>query len=237
MSTPYAPRRAAELAEERALFARYRRCRDPALRESLVERSLPLARHLAARYDAPGHADDDVVQVASLALVKAVDRFEPDRGVAFSTYAVPTIVGEIKRYFRDQTWDVHVSRDLRERAMRAMRDDAESPDIDARRAAIAYRAASLDAPQRGCDGADVTLGETIGYDDERLATAEQRADLSGLVACLSPRERAVLRLRFEHDLTQAEIAGLLGVSQLHVSRILRRALERLRKLDERPPRA
>ena len=235
MSTAHAPPRAAALAEERALFAQYRRRPDPALRERLVERSLPLARHLAARYHAPGHSYDDVFQVACLALVKAVDRFEPDRGVAFSTYAVPTVVGEIKRYFRDQTWDVHVGRDLRERAVRAMRALPETADIDALRAAAAYRAISLDAPQRGGDEGALTLAETIGDDDDRLATAEQRADLSGLVACLTPREQAVLRLRFERDLTQLEIAGVLGISQLQVSRILRGALERLRKLDAHPP--
>jgi RNA polymerase sigma-B factor len=234
MGIAHAPRSAAALAEELALFTRYRRSPDPALREQLVERSLPLARHLAARYDAPGHSYDDVFQVACLALVKAVDRFEPDRGVAFSTYAVPTVVGEIKRYFRDQTWDVHVSRDLRDRAVRAMRALPETADVDALRAAAAYRATSLDAPQRG-DDPGPTLVESIGYDDERLAAVEQRADLSGLVACLSPRERAVLRLRFEQDLTQSQIAGVLGISQLHVSRILRGALERLRELEAHPP--
>lgn len=237
MRTAPAPRRAAALAEERALFARYRSRPDPALRERLVERSLPLARHLAARYEAPGQSGDDVFQVACLALVKAVDRFEPDRGVAFSTYAVPTIVGEIKRYFRDQTWDVHVARDLRERAVRAVRAVPESADPETLRAAGAYRAASLDAPPRAGEGADVTLAETIGYDDERLAAVEQRADLSCLVACLSARERAVLRLHFERDLTQAEIAGVLGISPLRVARILRGALEHLRTLGEHPPAA
>jgi RNA polymerase sigma-B factor len=250
-------RRADALAEERALFARYRRRPDPALRDHLVERFLPLARHLAARYDLQGHSYDDVFQVACLALVKAVDRFDPDRGAAFSSYAVPTVVGEIKRYYRDQTWAVHVTRELQERALRVARavpDVArrlgrqptvaevatavgctEDEALDALRAATAYRAASLDAPQRADDdGSAITLSETIGYEDDRLATVEQRADLSDLVDRLSARERTVVRLRFERDLTQSEIADVLGLSQLHVSRILREAIERLRRLDAHP---
>jgi RNA polymerase sigma-B factor len=238
--------------DERALFARHRREPDPALREALVERFLPLARQLALRYDGPGHAFEDVFQVACLALVKAVDRFEPDRGVAFSSYAVPTVLGEIKRYFRDQTWAVHVARDLQERSLRVSSavDDlaarlgrpptiaelagetrcSEEEVLEALEVASAHRAASLDAPQRADEEGDVALGETIGDDDERLATAEQRADLSVLVGRLGARERTALQLRFEQDLTQAEIAAVLGVSQMQVSRILRRSLERLRRL-------
>ena len=239
--------------DERALFARHRRHPDPALRAALVERFLPLARQLALRYDGPAHAYEDVFQVACLALVKAVDRFEPDRGVAFSSYAVPTVLGEIKRYFRDQTWAVHVTRDLQERCLRVSRtvDDlaarlgraptiaelagatgcSEEEVLEALDVASAHRAASLDAPQRAEDEADVALGETIGGDDELLATAEQRADLEVLVGRLGAHERAALRLRFECDLTQSEIAAVLGVSQMQVSRILRRALERLRRLQ------
>jgi RNA polymerase sigma-B factor len=239
--------------DERALFARHRRDPDPVLRAALVERFLPLARQLALRYDGPAHAFEDVFQVACLALVKAVDRFEPDRGVAFSSYAVPTVLGEIKRYFRDQTWAVHVARDLQERCLRVSRtvDDlaaglgrpptiaelagatgcTEEEVLEALDVASAHRAASLDAPQRAEDEADVALGETIGGDDELLATAEQRADLEVLVGRLGERERAALRLRFECDLTQSEIAAVLGVSQMQVSRILRRALERLRRLQ------
>src|SRR3954454_2768674 len=254
-------RRADALAEERELFARYRRRPDPALRDHLVERFLPLARHLAARYDRHGHSHDDVFQVACVALVKAVDRFEPDRGVAFSSYAVPTVVGEIKRYFRDQTWAVHVARDLQERCLRvsSAADDvaarigrpptiaelaretrcSEEEVLEALEVASAHRAASLDAPQRADDDADLALAETIGGDDDRLAVAEHRADLSVLVGRLGARERMVLRLRFEDDLTQAEIAALMGVSQMQLSRLLRRALERLRRLHglEWAPRA
>jgi RNA polymerase sigma-B factor len=238
--------------DERALFARHRRDPDPALREALVERFLPLARQLALRYDGPGHSHEDVFQVACLALVKAVDRYEPDRGVAFSSYAVPTVLGEIKRWFRDQTWAVHVARELQERALRVSRavDDlaarlGRAPTIvevaaetrcsteevlEALAAAGAHRAASLDAPARAEDEAETALGETIGAADDRLAVAELRADLAALVAHLPAHERTALRLRFEADLTQAEIAALLGVSQMQVSRVLRRALERLRRL-------
>jgi RNA polymerase sigma-B factor len=245
--------------DERALFARHRRDPDPAVREALVERFLPLARQLALRYDGPAHAYEDVFQVACLALVKAVDRFEPERGVAFSSYAVPTVLGEIKRWFRDQTWAVHVARDLQERSLRvaSTRDDlgarlGRPPTVDevaraascradevleALRAAGAHRAASLDAPRTGGgeDDAEIALGDTLGGEDERLATAEQRADLEALVGRLGAHERAALRLRFEHDLTQAEIAAALCVSQMQVSRLLRRALERLRRLHGLDP--
>jgi RNA polymerase sigma-B factor len=238
--------------DERALFARHRREPDPAVREALVERFLPLARQLALRYDGAGHATEDVFQVACLALVKAVDRFEPERGVAFSSYAVPTIVGEIKRWFRDQTWAVHVTRDLQERTLRVGRavDDlgarggrpptvaevaaetrcSAEEVLEALEAAAAHRAASLDAPTRADDDVDVALGDTLGEDDERFARVEQRADLAVLVSRLGPVDRRALTLRFGEDLTQAEIAALLGVSQMQVSRVLRRALERLRLL-------
>jgi RNA polymerase sigma-B factor len=245
--------------DERALFARHRRDPDPALREALVERFLPLARQLALRYDGPSHSHEDVFQVACLALVKAVDRYEPDRGVAFSSYAVPTVLGEIKRWFRDQTWAVHVARELQERALRVSSavDDlaarlgraptiAEVADevrctseevLEALAVTGAHRAASLDAPTRADDETEIALGETLGAADDGLAVAELRADLSALVARLPAGERTALRLRFEHDMTQAEIAAILGVSQMQVSRVLRRALERLRRLHgvESPP--
>jgi RNA polymerase sigma-B factor len=239
--------------DERALFARHRRHPDPALRAALVERFLPLARRLALRYDGPSHSHEDVFQVACLALVKAVDRYEPDRGVAFPSYAVPTVLGEIKRWFRDQTWAVHVARGLQERALRVSSavDDlaarlGRAPTIaevaaetrcsteevlEALEVTGAYRAASLDAPTRADDEAEIALGETIGAADDGLAAAELRADLEALVARLSAHERTALRLRFEHDMTQAEIAAILGVSQMQVSRVLRRALERLRRLQ------
>jgi RNA polymerase sigma-B factor len=223
------------------------------LREQLVERFLPLARHVARCFEPSGHSREDLVQVACVALIKAVDRLEPERGVAFSSYAVPTMVGEMKRYVRDTAWAVHVPRTLQERSARTTIAEAElrrglgrRPTVaeiavalacradevrEALAVAEAHRAASLDGPAAGDDGG--LLGATIGYDDERLATAERRADLEPLVGCLGPAERAALWLRYDCDLTRSEIGAVLGLSPLEVAQVLRRALERLRALQER----
>jgi RNA polymerase sigma-B factor len=238
---------------DRRLFARWRNERDPLDRDAIVERFLPLARQLAARYQRPGEPFDDVFQVACFGLVKAVDRFDAARGVAFSSYAVPTITGEIKRHFRDRAWAVRVPRDLQELALRVervvsdlTRDHGHAPTVDdvalamgieaeevleAMQAAGAYRATSLDTPRPGGDEeAGASLGDTVGLVEEGYDRAEQRAMLSALVRTLSPREREVLRLRFEHDLTQAQIGDLVGVSQMQVSRVLRHAIAKLRQL-------
>lgn len=242
-----------EPADEVALFARHRRAADPRSRDELVERFLPLARRLARRYDATGRCFDDLYQVACLALVNAVDRYDPSRGVAFSSYAVPTVIGEIKHYFRDQTWAVHLPRDLQERSLRVrdlvadvgcrlgrrptvaeIADAAGWSDeavLEAMAAASAYSATSLEAPKAACAEDEVTLGETIGYEDERFSRIEQRADLAALVDRLPLQDRTALTLRFQRELTQAEIADVLGISQIQVARILRRALERLRALE------
>jgi RNA polymerase sigma-B factor len=217
-----------------------------------VERYLPLARHLALRYVRAGQSVDDVFQVACLALVKAIDRFDPDRGVAFSSYAVPTVLGEVKRYFRDTTWAVHVPRDLQENSLRIGRavselasrlgrqptveevarflGCAEDEVLEGLQATEGYRATSLDCARRGDDQAHATLGETIAYDDQRFDTVERRADLSALTCRLSAKEQAALWLRFDLGLTQSEIGRVLGVSQVEVSRILRRAFAHLRAL-------
>jgi len=219
-----------------------------------VERFLPLARHLAARYQRADEPFDDVFQVACYALVKAVDRFDLQRGVAFSSYAVPTISGEIKRYFRDRTWAVRVPRDLQELALRVDRVigelshhrrqptveeiaraiDCEPEDVlDAMEASSAYRATSLDTPRPSVDdAAGETLGEALGTADDGFARAEQRALLDALLRSLTKREREVLRLRFEEDLTQADIGEHIGVSQMQVSRVLRQAIARLRTIAE-----
>jgi RNA polymerase sigma-B factor len=247
-----APPAVSHRADERALFARHRRRPEPALRDALVARYLPLARQVAARYSRSHEAYDDVFQVAALALVKAVDRFDPDRGVAFASYAVPTVVGEVKRHFRDRTWAVHVTRDLQERSLRVGRAVTDltarlgrSPSVEeiaasvgtcpddvleALDAAGAYRAASLDAPRPSDREPGVPLAETIGYDDERFAAVERRADLSSLLARLGPRDRAALWLRFECDLPPARLAALLGVREREAARVVRRAVERLRGL-------
>jgi RNA polymerase sigma-B factor len=238
------------VAEDRALFARYLDKRDPVDREALVERFLPLARQLARRYQRPDEPFDDLFQVACLGLLNAIDRFDLERGIAFSSYAVPTILGEIKRYFRDRTWSVRVPRDLQDLALkvdRAVSDlDRElhrRPTIDeiaakvgvdhehvleALEASGAYRATSLQTPWAGADDSDDTLGDSIGTEERGLAAAEDRATIERLMRVITPREREILRLRFAEDLTQAEIGEHVGVSQMQVSRILRQAVARLR---------
>ena len=234
---------------DEALFARYRDPGDPVDRDAVVERFLPLARQLAARYQRAEEPFDDLFQVACLGLVKAVDRFDPARGIAFSSYAVPTMTGEIKRHFRDRTWAIRVPRDLQELSLRVervvaelARDHGRQPSVDdvaqavgvepedvleAMQASSAYRTTSLDAP-RGTEEDSATLGDTIGTDDDGYAGADARAVLQTLMRSLTLREQNVVRLRFEHDLTQAEIGERIGVGQMQVSRILRQSLARMR---------
>jgi RNA polymerase sigma-B factor len=238
---------------DRRLFNRYLDAHDPVDRDAIIERFLPLARQLAARYQRPEEPFDDVFQVACFGLVKAVDRFDVERGVAFSSYAVPTIMGEIKRHFRDRTWAVRVPRDLQDLALRVdrvadelTREIGRAPTVDevaqgidadpeevleAMQASSAYRATSLETPRSaGDDEPGDTLGDTVGIFDDGFARAEQRAVLHALLRSLTPREREVVRLRFEEDLTQAAIGERIGVSQMQVSRVLRQALGRLRAL-------
>jgi RNA polymerase sigma-B factor len=239
---------------DRALFERYLDRRDPADRDAIVERFLPLARQLARRYERPEEPFDDLFQVACLGLVKAIDRFDLSRDVAFSSYAVPTILGEIKRYFRDRTWAIRVPRDLQELALRVDRvvgdlatalhrqptimEIAERLHLDeeqvleALEASAAYRTTSLSLPRSNEDEAGETLGDTVGVCDEGFGLAEHRATLDQLLQVLPPREREVLRLRFHRDLTQAEIGERIGVSQMQVSRIIRQSLARLRAIAE-----
>jgi RNA polymerase sigma-B factor len=242
--------------EDRELFERYLSSGDPAVRERLVERFLPLARQLARRYQRAEEPLDDLVQVASIGLLKAIDRFDPSREVAFSSYAVPTILGELKRHFRDKTWSVRVPRDLQELALKVDRavaslarenhraptvaEIAEAVDagqeqvLEALEAASAYRATSLQTPRGADDEAGETLGDAMGKAEEGFGLAEHRATLDQLLAAVTPREREVLRLRFEEDLTQAEIGERIGVSQMQVSRIIRQSLTRLRSAARQP---
>ena len=257
-STPEVKRSASVLREldssrswkDRTLFERYVDKRDPVDRQLLIERFLPLARQLAGRYRRAAEPFDDLFQVACVGLIKAIDRFDLEREIAFSTFAVPTILGELKRYFRDRTWSVRVPRELQELSLkvdRAVTDltltlqraptvgeiaasvAAEEADVlEALHAAGAYRAVSLDAPRgNGDDDADDTLGDTLSVEDNRFERAEDRATLARLVRRVTPREREVLRLRFAEDLTQAEIGERIGLSQMQVSRIIRQALVRL----------
>ena len=239
--------------DDRRLFDRFVAERDPLDRDAIVERFMPLARQIAARYQRPEEPFEDIFQVACYGLVKAVDRFDVERGVAFSSYAVPTITGEIKRHFRDRAWAVRVPRDLQELALRVERVGAEltrdlgrAPSVDevaravhveaenvleAMEAATAYRATSLDTPRdSGDEQAGASLGDTIGRTEDGYDRAEQRALLSDLMRSLTQREREVIRLRFEADLTQAEIGEIVGISQMQVSRVLRQAIGRLRVL-------
>jgi RNA polymerase sigma-B factor len=216
-------------------------------RERLIEKHMPLARSLAVQYRHAREPLEDLCQVANLGLVKAVDRFDPARGIAFTSYAVPTILGELKRHFRDRTWTIHVSRSVQEsiarveKATEALRQElGRYPSArevgerckmtveevtEARLAENASRLASLDAPTvRENDGG---LSDALGRVDRSLERVEDAVWIEQLAGELSPREREVLRLRFVEDLVQREIAVRVGVSQMHVSRILRDALEHL----------
>jgi RNA polymerase sigma-B factor len=238
--------------EDRRLLIRYHEQGDTSAREELVERFLPLARQLARRYQRQNEPLDDLMQVASMGLVKAIDRFDPARGTAFSTYAVPTILGELKRYFRDSGWAVHVPRGMQERVMKLDQASQElhrklgrSPSagelaselnltseevLEAMEAASAYDAISLEE-QRGSESRDSqepTYADSLGTEEERYELVEYGATIAPTMKALSERERLILHLRFVEDLTQSEIADRIGVSQMHVSRLIRRALARLR---------
>jgi RNA polymerase sigma-B factor len=227
-------------------FEAYHRDGDSGTREILATRYLPLARHLARRYR--GRAElDDLEQVASLALLKAIDRYDPTRGLEFSTFAYPTILGELKRYFRDLGWTVRVPRDLQELTLRldglretltgelgrsptvaelAERAGATTEQVvEAISAASAHHPDSLDRPLS--EDGDLAIDVVVAHDDPGFARAEDAVVVDGLLATLSEREREVLRLRFEEDLTQAEIGRRLGVSQMHVSRLIRQSIAAL----------
>jgi RNA polymerase sigma-B factor len=246
--------RLARTLKERQLFARYRGRDDQAAREALVERFLPLATELARRYHRGGEPLDDLVQVASVGLLKAIDRFDPARGTAFSSFAVPTITGELKRYFRDKGWSVRVPRDLQELAVRVDRttdrlvhklgrpptasDIAEDLGVsieqllEAREAAAAYRADSLDSSCSDDEQDGMQVVDTLGGDDPGYGQAEHSATVEPMMSVLSDREREILRLRFAEDLTQSEIGDRVGLSQMQVSRLLRQAVARLRQAAE-----
>src|SRR3989440_6005772 len=232
------------------LFHRWRRSADRAARDELIARYLPLARKLARRYLTSSEPYEDLVQVASLGLVKAVERFDPDRGFAFTSFAVPTIVGELKRYFRDTGWAIHVDRGAQERARkinearqaisartgRPPRVDelaqylelSEEEVLDGLQVAEAYGTVSLDAPMAGEE--EASRLEAIGDEDQRLGLVDDQTTIFAAAKHLPQREREILYLRFGEDLTQSEIAERVGVSQMQVSRLLRRSLERLRQM-------
>jgi RNA polymerase sigma-B factor len=237
------------------LIARYRHTRDPRVRERAIECYMPLARRLAHRYHRGPAQLDDLVQVAYLGLVKAVDRFDPGRGVRFGNFAIPTITGELRRYFRDTSWMLHVPRGVQEAALEitnATRElthrlgraptiaelsgvtglDAEQI-IEALHARAVQDTASLEQP-RG-EGGDATIAEVVGREDERIDLIDHWVTVAPLVQALPERERKVLYLRFAQDLTQSEIAERMGCSQMQISRLLRRSMARLNQDDDTTP--
>jgi RNA polymerase sigma-B factor len=236
--------------EERRLFRAYLERGDLSARERLVERFLPLARQLARRYGSAGEPLDDLVQVASLGLVKAIDRYELDRGTAFSSFAVPTILGEIKRHFRDTGWTVRVPRAIQERRIQVNRAipaltgrlgrspttaeiaehiQASTEDVlEAMEAAVAYEPVSLDSSP-GADEEDETWAQAVGHEDPAYEIVEHGATLAPAMKALPERERRILQMRFVEDMTQSQIAEKIGISQMHVSRLIRKALEAMRE--------
>jgi RNA polymerase sigma-B factor len=239
-----------EYAERtRELLRRWHVDGDRAARDEVAELLLPLARSLARRYVGKGEPLEDLEQVASLGLLKAIDRFDVSRDVRFATFAVPTIVGELKRHFRDRGWMLRVPRDIQELSARVtrcrealMREHGRSPTVrdvaaalgesderilDALCAADAYRMMSLDEPLGGAESGGVL--DAIGGEDHGFARAEERAMLCVGLEMLAPREREILRLRYYEGLTQREIARAVGVSQMHVSRLIRRSVDSMRE--------
>jgi RNA polymerase sigma-B factor len=234
---------------ERRLLIRYHTEDDLLAREELVERLLPLARDLALRYTYTGESLEDLMQVASVGLIKAIDRFEPERGSKFTSYAAPTILGELKRHFRDKGWSMRVPRDLQERAMAVGRESEElskklgrSPKVrevagslgysveevlEAQEVAANYEPASLNAPAAHDDSEAAAVIDLLGRNDPAFELVETRDAIASTWQGLPDAERKVLELRFSDSLTQREIGERIGYSQMHVSRLLRRGLKRL----------
>jgi RNA polymerase sigma-B factor len=231
------------------LLVTYHTERDSSAREELVKRFLPFARKLALRYVHSREPLDDLVQVACVGLLNAIERFEPGRGKKFTSFAAPTIVGELKRHFRDKGWTLHVPRDLQERALalsraneRLSHDLGRSPTmeelagalrctveqaLEASEVAHSYTPASLDAPISREGEESAALVELIGGEDDGFQLAESRDAIASTWRSLSELEREVVALRFVAGLTQREIGQRIGYSQMHVSRLLRRSLNKL----------
>jgi RNA polymerase sigma-B factor len=232
--------------DEAGLFDVHSREADSAARDELVDRYMPFARKLALRYIHTSEPLDDLVQVACVGLLNAIERFDPEQGKKFTTFAAPTILGELKRHFRDKGWVVHVPRDLQERALAVSRQ-AERLAVELRRsptldeladalgctveqaveaidAAGNYQLTSLDAPIAQDDEEHCALSDTLGSDDDGFEIADDRQALATRWATLSAVEREVLGLRLGHGLTQREISRRIGHSQMHVSRLLRRSM-------------
>jgi RNA polymerase sigma-B factor len=236
---------------DRELLRRYHERGDVEARERLIEQYLPLVRSLARRYSYRGELLEDLVQVGCIGLIKAIDRFDVDRGVELTTYATPNIIGEIKRHFRDKGWSVRVPRGLQELNVRLSRLVEEltvqlerSPTVpelakaagveeeevlEALETGQAYATLSLSAPTGGDDSDDLDPLESLGEVEHEYEVSEDRAVLAPGLRILDERERRILHLRFYEGLTQSQIAQQVGISQMHVSRLIRRALEKIRE--------
>ena len=255
LPAPRSERSSPDRSQARALFERLAALPpdDPErvrLRATLVELHLPLVEYLARRFRNRGEWLDDLTQVATIGLIKSIDRFDLERGVEFSTYATPTIVGEIKRHFRDKGWAVRVPRRLQELKLSltkaigelAQREGraptvselaahlqmTEEEVLEGLESANAYSTVSLDAPDSGDEDAPA-VADSLGMIDEALEGVEYRESLKPLLERLPPREKKILLLRFFGNLTQSQIAAELGISQMHVSRLLARTLAQLRE--------
>ncbi len=234
-----------------ALFIEYRESSDPEIRDELVRMYLNLVEYLARRFKSRGEPLDDLIQVGTIGLIKAIDRFDIERAVEFTTYATPTIVGELKRYFRDKGWAIRVPRRLQElnlqvnqivngltQELRRTPTINEIADklgvtseevIEAMETSEAYNFISLDGDLSTESGENFSLLEYIGENDKQLVGLEDRASLAAALKDLTPQEQKILYLRFFRGLTQTEIASELDISQMHVSRLLRRTLQVLRQ--------
>ena len=235
-----------------SLIVAYRRDGDIAAREQVLVELLPVVRALASRYAGRGEPLDDLVQVGAVGLIKALDRFDVDRGVNFTSYAIPTVIGEIRRYFRDRSWALHIPRPIKELSVRLNRvvdqltaelgrsptiaelaeasGASEEDVIDALECTAAYSTRSLDAPFE--EGGDESLAETIGSEEGGYAEVEETAIVAEGLDALEERERRIVEMRFFSEMTQSQIAAELGISQMHVSRLLRKALALMRgRLD------
>jgi RNA polymerase sigma-B factor len=234
--------------DERSLLVRWQRDHDEAAREALVYRYLPAARQLARRYARSHEAIDDLAQAAIVGLIQAIDRFDLSRATGLSTYAFPTMAGELKRYLRNTRWMVHMPRGMQERTLQVRKaterlsarlDRAPTPAeigeatglevkevLDALLAEAARDPASLEAPRHDDDAA--SLSDTVGEGDDGFERIEDRSAVAAAVRTLPERERWIVELRFADELTQSEIAARVGVSQMQVSRLLRRAIGRMR---------
>jgi RNA polymerase sigma-B factor len=236
---------------ERQLLLLVRDQKDPAAREELITRYLPLVKSLARRFASRGQSVEDLIQVGSIGLIKAIDRFDLDRGVELSTYATPTILGEIKRYFRDKGWAVKVPRALQDLNVRLNRimeqltvELKRSPTIaelaaatgvteeevvEALESGRAYSSVSIYSSGSADDEESLELLDVLGAEEEAYEVFEQRRVLAPAMERLDPRERLILHLRFFEGMTQTQVAARIGISQMHVSRLIRKSIDNLRQ--------